>query len=64
MVELAVLLLLAELPALEVLVRQEVFLPSRLDGRLEGQHQHLRPPHLAGKLIGGEGLAEAHLGIP
>ena len=44
-VELAVLLLLAELPALEVLVRQEVFLPSSLDGGLEGEHQHLCPSH-------------------
>jgi len=42
----------------------QVFFPRALDGRLEGQDEHLAPPHLQGKLISGEGLAEPHLGVP
>ena len=64
MVELPVLLFLAELPPFKVLVCQQVFLPSRLYRRLKGQHQHLCPPHPPGQLIGGECLAKTHLGIP
>ena len=42
----------------------EIFLPRRLDSGLEGQHKHLFQPHSFGQLIGGEGFAEAHFGVP
>jgi hypothetical protein len=53
-----------ELPALEVDVRGEVLLPSRLDGGLEGENETRREAHVLGELVGGEGLAEAHLRVP
>lgn len=53
-----------ELPSLEVDVRGEVLLPRRLHRRLEGQHQNTSEPHVLGELVGGEGLPEAHLGVP
>jgi hypothetical protein len=52
------------LPAVEVHVRLQVRLPGILDGRLEGHHQHPLGAQLPGELVGGEGLAEAHLGVP
>ena len=53
-----------ELPALEVHVRGQVLLPRGLHGRLEGEDQHAPKAHVLGELVGGEGLAEAHLGVP
>ena len=53
-----------ELPALEIHVALQVLFPGALHRRLEGQHQHLAPAHLLRQLIGGEGLAETHLGVP
>ena len=52
------------LPAVEVGVGLQVGLPGVLDRRLEGHHQHLLGAELLGELVGGEGLAEAHLGVP
>ena len=64
----AVLVLVAvaadELPALEVDVALEVLLPGALDRRLEGEHEHSAHAHGLGELVGREGLAEAHLGVP
>ena len=60
----SVLLLLHKDPILEILVREQIFFPCALYRRLEGQHQHMLPAHPQGQLIGGEGLSEAHLGIP
>ena len=34
------------------------------DRRLVGEDQHPLPAHLACQLVGGEGLAETHLGVP
>ena len=45
-------------------MRGEVLLPRRLHRRLEGQHEHAPEPHVLGELVGGEGLPEAHLGVP
>jgi hypothetical protein len=45
-------------------VRLQVGLPGVLDGGLEGHHQHALGAELLGELVGGEGLAEAHLGVP
>ena len=53
-----------KLPTLEVHMCLQVFLPSTLYGGLEGQHEDALPLHLPGQLIGGEGLAEAHLAVP
>ncbi len=63
-VELPVILLLAELPTSEVLVGQQVLLPGGLDGRLECEDKDFRPAHPECKLVSGECLAEAHLGVP
>jgi hypothetical protein len=52
------------LPAVEVHVGFEVRLPRILDGGLEGDHQHALGAELLGELVGGEGLAEAHLRVP
>ena len=64
MIKLPVLLLLHEGPFLEILVRKQVFLPCRLDGWFERQHEYMLPSHAQGQLIGREGLAKSHLGIP
>ena len=64
MVKLPVLLFLNEGPVLEVLVCQQVFLPCRLDGWFECQHEDMLPSHAQCQLIGSKGLAEAHLGVP
>ena len=64
MVKLPVLLFLNEGPVLEVLVREQVFLPCSLYCRFERQYEYMFPSHAQGQLIGSEGLAEAHLGIP
>ena len=53
-----------ELPALEVHMRHQILAPRRLDGRLECQHEDALRPEPFGELIGGEGLAEAHLRVP
>jgi len=42
----------------------EVRLPRILHGGLEGDHEHALRPEFLGELIRGEGLAEAHLGVP
>jgi hypothetical protein len=42
----------------------KVGLPSVLDGGLEGQDQHALGVQLLGKLVAGEGLAEAHFRVP
>ena len=52
------------LPAVEVHVGFEVGLPRILHGGLEGHHQHALGAELLGELVGGEGLAEAHLRVP
>ena len=52
------------LPAVEVDVGFEVGLPGVLDGGLEGHHEHALGAELLGELVGGEGLAEAHLRVP
>ena len=52
------------LPAVEVDVGFEVRLPRILDGGLEGHHEHALGAELLGELVGGEGLAEAHLRVP
>ena len=41
-----------------------IVLPSVGHGRLEGDDKHALGAHLFGQLIGGEGLAKAHLGVP
>ena len=43
---------------------QQVIAPRVFHGRLKGEHQHTLSPHAFGELVGGEGLAEAHLGVP
>ena len=53
-----------ELPALEVHVGLEVGLPGVLDGGLEREHEQTLHAHALGELVGGEGRAEAHLGVP
>ena len=53
-----------ELPALEVAVGQQVRFPGVSHGGLEGQYQQARPAHASGQLVGGKGLAEAHLAVP
>ena len=52
------------LPAVEVDVGFEVGLPRILDGGLEGHDEHALGAELLGELVGGEGLAEAHLRVP
>ncbi len=52
------------LPAVEVHVGFKVGLPRILDRGLEGHHQHPLGAELLGQLVGGEGLAEAHLRVP
>jgi hypothetical protein len=52
------------LPAVEVDVGFEVGLPGILHGGLERHHQHPLGAELLGELVGGEGLAEAHLRVP
>ena len=42
----------------------EVGLPRILDGGLEGHDEHALGAELLGELVGGEGLAEAHLRVP
>ena len=43
---------------------QQVVAPRVLHGGFEGEHQHPFGAHAFGELVGGEGLAEAHLGVP
>ena len=45
-------------------MRQQIFTPCRQYRRFEGQHQHFAPAHFFGELVGGEGFAKAHFGIP
>ena len=52
------------LPAVEVHMGFEVRLPRILDRGLEGHHEHALGAELLGELVGGEGLAEAHLRVP
>ncbi len=52
------------LPAVEIHVGFEVRLPRILHGGLEGHHQHALGAEFLRELIGGEGLAEAHLRVP
>ena len=42
----------------------QVLTPGILHGGLEGEHEHTLHVHAARELVGGEGLAEAHLGVP
>lgn len=53
-----------ELPALEVNVALEIFLPGGLDRRFESEDEHALHVHALGELVGGKRLTEAHLGIP
>ena len=52
------------LPAVEVHMTFKVRLPRIFHRRLEGQHQHPLGAKLLRELVGGEGLAEAHLRVP
>ena len=52
------------MPPVEVHMGFQVRLPGILHGGLEGENQHPFGPEFFGELIGGEGLAETHLGIP
>jgi hypothetical protein len=45
-------------------MRFQIGLPGILNGRLEGDNQHALGAQLLRQLVGGEGLAEAHLGVP
>ena len=42
----------------------QVRLPRILDGGFEGHHEDALGAELLGELVGGEGLAEAHLRVP
>ena len=53
-----------ELPAFEVDVSEEVLLPGVFDRRLEGEHKNAVKPHVTCELVGGKGLAKAHLCVP
>ena len=53
-----------ELPALEIHMGDKVFTPCRFHGGLESQHQHTLEAHFLRQLIGGEGFAKAHFGVP
>ena len=53
-----------KLPTGEVGMVFQIGLPRGLHGRFEGQNQHAPPAHALGQLVGGKGLAEAHLGVP
>ncbi len=52
-----------DLPAGNVHMRAQVFLPDALHDGLESQHKNLLPAHTFSQLIGGKGLAEAHVGV-
>jgi hypothetical protein len=52
------------LPAVKVHMAFQVGLPGVFHRRLEGHHQHSLGLELFGQLVGGEGLAEPHLGVP
>jgi hypothetical protein len=52
------------LPPVEIHVGFQVGLPGIFDGGLEGDHEHAFGAQLLGELVGGEGLAKAHLGVP
>jgi hypothetical protein len=52
------------LPAVEVGVRLQVGLPGVLHGGLEGHHEDALRAEPLCELVGGEGLPEAHLGVP
>ena len=43
---------------------EKIFFPSCLNCGFEGKDQNLLPLHLQGELVGGKGLAEAHLAVP
>jgi hypothetical protein len=45
-------------------MRHKIFPPSGFYCGFKGQHQNTGKAHLFSKLIGGEGLAEAHFRIP
>ena len=53
-----------KLPAIEIHMGHKVFTPCRFNRRFEGQHEDALRPEPFGELIGGEGLAEAHLRVP
>ena len=52
------------LPPVEVHMGFQIRLPGILHSGLERENQHTFGPEFFGELIGGEGLAETHLGIP
>ena len=52
------------LPALKVHVASQVFTPGVLHGGFKCDDEDALGTHAFGELIGGEGLAEAHLRIP
>ena len=43
---------------------QQILFPRIFHGGLESEHQHPFGAHAFGKLVGGKGLAETHLGVP
>ncbi|OQB94360.1 MAG: hypothetical protein BWX84_00219 [Verrucomicrobia bacterium ADurb.Bin118] len=52
------------LPAVEIHMGFEIRLPRIFHGGLEGDHEHALRAEFLRQLVGGEGLAEAHLGVP
>ena len=54
----------AVLPAVKVHMASEVLVPRVLHCRLERHHEDTLGPHALGELVGREGLAETHLGVP
>ena len=52
------------LPSVEVSMRFEVALPCIFDSGLECDDEYAFSTELFGELVGGEGFAEAHLGVP
>ena len=53
-----------KLPACKIRVVSQIFLPSILHRRLEGQNQNFLPSHLLRQLIRGKRLAETHFRVP
>ena len=54
----------AVLPAVEIHMAGQIFVPRVLHGRLEGHHQDPLGSHAPSELIRGEGLAKTHLRVP
>ena len=53
-----------ELPAFEVHMVGQIFLPSRFNGWFERQHKNFFESHRLAKLVGGKRLSETHFCVP